>query len=110
MSGHTEPRRKPREKPGPYKRKTKPGVPKATPATSAVIRKPIKRDNLTLHDWMVVFAFIDDHPDMGQEAVVKHFASKMDGVLIFTQSTLSRKIKMRHELIVGQTSTHCYTA
>jgi len=98
MAKPTEPRRKPREKPGPYKRQTKPGVPKATPASSAIIRKQIKRDNLTLHDWMVVFAFIDDHPDMGQAAVVEHFASKIDGALIFTQSTLSRKIKMRPEL------------
>jgi hypothetical protein len=30
-------------------------------------------DNLTLHDWMMVFAFIDAHPGMGQAAIVEHF-------------------------------------
>ncbi|KAG8215526.1 hypothetical protein J3R82DRAFT_9178, partial [Butyriboletus roseoflavus] len=48
--------------------------------------------NLTLHDWLTVFAFMDTHLDTSQGAVVKHFKSCHDGALIFTQSTLSWKV------------------
>jgi hypothetical protein len=94
--------RKPRDKPAPYKYVNKPG-PKAkqtsdNPATSAKIAPSKKRDNLTLHDWMTVFAFIDTHPTLSQEAIVEHFKSKVNGALIFTQSTMSRKIKQRKDL------------
>ena len=43
-----------------------------------------KHANLTLHDWMMVLTFIDEHPAMVQANVVKHFASKADGALIFS--------------------------
>jgi len=47
---------------------------------------------------MTVFAFIDQHPGMTQGNIMKHFASKSDGALIFNQGTLSRKIKSWEEL------------
>ena len=57
-----------------------------------------KRLNLTLHDWLTVFAFIDSHPDMSQENVVTYFKTRAEGALYFDQSTLSRKLKNRFEL------------
>ena len=47
---------------------------------------------------MTVFAFIDQHPGMTQGNIMKHFASKSDGALIFNQCTLSRKMKSWEEL------------
>jgi hypothetical protein len=62
--------------------------PTDSPATSAVkLGKP--KENLTLHNWMTVFAFMDMHKDIQQVAVVEHFKMKKDGALFFTQSTLS---------------------
>ena len=65
------------------------------PKTSA---KPAKtkstQDNLMLSDWLTVFAFIDNHPSHSQGKVICHFLEKIDGALIFKQSTLLRKIKM----------------
>src|ERR1700733_9154173 len=57
-----------------------------------------KRDNLTLHDWMTVFAFIDAHQSMPQAQVVTHFKTRQDSALVFNQSTLSRKLKERGTL------------
>ena len=92
--------RKPRDKPAPYARKPGPkgkhiqggsGTSAKSPATK-------QRDNLTLQDWMSIFAFIDANPTLSQERVVNHFSSLEKGSLTFTQSTLSRKIKQRSEL------------
>ncbi|KIJ54773.1 hypothetical protein M422DRAFT_240860 [Sphaerobolus stellatus SS14] len=64
---------------GPWaSRKSKP---KDTPKTSAKPVNPKKCDNLTLHDWMTVYAF-----------------TRHEGALEFTQSTLSRKLKNRKDL------------
>ena len=93
-----EPTRKVREKPAPYNRKSRPLGPKAdTPRTSA---KAITthRQNLTLSDWLVVFQFIDEHPNVSQSQVVLHFKTRQEGALFFTQSTLSRKLDQRAEL------------
>jgi hypothetical protein len=54
--------------------------------------------NLTLHDWKTVFAFVDKHPHLSQSDIVQHFATLTHGRLIFTQSTLSRKLANRSEL------------
>jgi hypothetical protein len=92
------PTQKPREKPKRYQRKPKVPVLKDAPKTSARMVKE-KHKNLTLHDWMMVFAFIDQHPGMTQgDDIMKHFASKSDGALSFNQCTLSRKIKSQEEL------------
>ena len=86
------------ENPKPYDCKPrKPAGPNG-PKTSARPVQSNKHENLTLHDWMTVLTFIDEHSSMAQADVVKHFASKADGALIFTQSTLSRKIETRPEL------------
>ncbi|KAJ3559043.1 hypothetical protein NP233_g11363 [Leucocoprinus birnbaumii] len=95
-----QPTRKPRKLPGPYKPRVKKAKPKPNaPKTSAQpSRAKMRRVNLTLHDWMTVFAFVDEHPDMTQQEVANHFGSLHDGALLFTQETLSRKLKQRPEL------------
>lgn len=40
-----------------------------------------------------MFAFIDSHRDISQADVVSHFRTRQEGALLFTQSTLSQKIK-----------------
>jgi hypothetical protein len=91
---------KPRDKPAPYARKPGPKGKHAKDETetSAKSAATKQRDNLTLRDWLTVFAFIDAHPTLSQERVVDHFSSLENGSLKFTQSTLSRKIKQRPEL------------
>ncbi|KAG2086448.1 hypothetical protein BD769DRAFT_1532410 [Suillus cothurnatus] len=71
--------RKPREKPAPYKQRSETVTKnKDAPATSAKPHKVTTRKNLTLNDWLVVFAYIDTHPHH--------------------QSALSRALKRRPEL------------
>ncbi|KAF8344809.1 hypothetical protein F5887DRAFT_836221, partial [Amanita rubescens] len=93
-----ERQRKPRPRPAPKPYKPQKRADKKLPKTSAVNLKPKRRNNLTLHDWLTVFAYIDKHPNEPQEAVVNHFRTQVDGALFFDQSTLSRKIKQRPEL------------
>ncbi|KAG6815073.1 hypothetical protein H0H87_005350, partial [Tephrocybe sp. NHM501043] len=57
-----------------------------------------KQDNLTLHNWMTVFAYIDAHTSMPQTQIQDHFALKKDGALEFSQSVLSRKLKVHDKL------------
>jgi len=105
-SSSKEPTRKPRQKPTPYVRKPKQVVDKNTPKTSAtmpVVKKG--RENLTLADWLSVFVFIDDHPLLSQEEVVRYFGEKKHGALTFSQSALSRNFKKRHELDARSQST-----
>ena len=91
--------RKARPKPTPYHRKPREKARADAPATSAKSIETKKcRENLTLHDWLTVFTFIDSHPDTPQERVVEHFKTRREGALEFTQSTLSRKLKNRTEL------------
>jgi hypothetical protein len=83
--------RKPRDKPAPYARKPGPkgNHAKDRPKTSAKSAATHQCDNLTLQDWLTIFAFIDAHPTLSQERVVDHFSSLEKGALKFTQSTLS---------------------
>jgi len=91
--------RKPWDKPAPYARKPDPKGKRADqPETSAKSTVTKQRDNLTLQDWLTVFAFIDAHPTLSQEQVVDHFSSLEKGTLKFTQSTLSHKIKQWPDL------------
>lgn len=92
--------RKPRNKPAPYASKPGPKGKRANEQHSTTSAKVLdtKRDNLTLQDWLTVFSFVDHHPDLGQSAVVAHFKSRAEGALVFTQSTLSRKLKTRFKL------------
>ncbi|KAF8573267.1 hypothetical protein K439DRAFT_1375931 [Ramaria rubella] len=89
----SEPSRKPCEKPAPYKQKPKTPVVKDVPKTAAKQVQIKKWENLTLQDWMTVFAYIDKHPGVSQSDIVAHFASKVEGALHFSQGTLSRKMK-----------------
>ncbi|KIK11433.1 hypothetical protein PISMIDRAFT_44121, partial [Pisolithus microcarpus 441] len=65
---------------------------KDAPQTSAQTSPPHTHQNLTLADWMTVYSFINDHPDVTQADVVKHFATLQTGRLVFDQSTLSHKL------------------
>ncbi|KAJ7889326.1 hypothetical protein B0H14DRAFT_3711070, partial [Mycena olivaceomarginata] len=96
----TEKTRKPRAAPAqPYKRGVRPPKPqKDAPRTSARPVQDSKRKNLTLYDWMNVLAFVDDHPGMSQDAITAHFKTLHTGALVFSQETLSRKLKMRSKL------------
>ncbi|KAJ7579447.1 hypothetical protein C8J56DRAFT_1059046 [Mycena floridula] len=51
-----------------------------------------KRERLTAFDWLLVYRFVDDHPDWDQAEVVEHFASRREDALKFLQSALSRKL------------------
>ncbi|KIJ49970.1 hypothetical protein M422DRAFT_160583, partial [Sphaerobolus stellatus SS14] len=84
----------------PYNHTNKAGRPlkKDLPKSSAIKLAVRGRKNLTLHDWLTVFKWIDEHPLSTQKDIVDHFASLKDGALIFTQSTLSRKLQIRQEL------------
>ncbi|KAF8319260.1 hypothetical protein F5887DRAFT_1005697, partial [Amanita rubescens] len=66
----------------------KPRVPKPKnpPATSVLPPINDKRRNLTLADWMTVFAYIDSHPDANQTEIVNYFRTHPSGRLIFDQS------------------------
>jgi hypothetical protein len=80
---------------------SKPSVKKnaSTPKSSALPVKKNARQNLTLYDWMTVFAYIDTLPKpINQNNVVDHFKSLPTGALNFTQPTLSRRLQERQEL------------
>ncbi|KAJ6622591.1 hypothetical protein B0H10DRAFT_1787859 [Mycena sp. CBHHK59/15] len=77
-------------------RKPKPAT--DAPCTSAKPATDMRRKNLTLHDWLTVFAFCDTHTDMMQQEISSHFKGLKTGALVFSQETLSRKIAMRSEL------------
>jgi hypothetical protein len=61
---------------------------KDVPKTLAKTIKENGHENLTLHNWMMVFTFVDQHPRTTQGDIVKHFSLKSDGALIFMQCTL----------------------
>ena len=71
-------KRQSRPKPGPYKRKPTASDGKDAPIMSIAASKTIHRQNITLKDWMTVFAYslIDAHPDLPQERVVHYFKTK----------------------------------
>ncbi|KAF8262143.1 hypothetical protein EI94DRAFT_1468226, partial [Lactarius quietus] len=74
------------------------------PATSAISTKSRGHKNLTVHDWLTVFAFVDTHPNISQTGVCNHFHSLADGALEFNQATLSRKLKKRTDVEAYATS------
>jgi hypothetical protein len=73
-----EPYHKPWERPKLYQKRSKiPTIkPKDAPRTAARSAKSKKHENLTLYNWLTVYAFIDQHPRMTQGDIVKHFSSK----------------------------------
>jgi hypothetical protein len=84
---------KPHKKPAPYQQQPKAPVQKDAPKTAAKPTQTTQHENLTGHDWMTVYAYVDNHPGLPQVNIVWHFASKTDGALISTQLTPSRKLK-----------------
>ncbi|KIJ26725.1 hypothetical protein M422DRAFT_272186 [Sphaerobolus stellatus SS14] len=90
-------KRKVRTDIAPYNHTKKTGRPskKDVPKSSAIQPAQKGRKNLTLHDWLTVFQWIDEHPNVNQSKIVEHFATLQEGALIFTQSTLSRKLQSR---------------
>lgn len=103
-SAESQLKRKPRNKPKPYNRQVPTGRKKTnegqkTSATSSGTQdKGKSRENLTLHDWLTILRYVDEHPRMSQAEVVTHFKTLSQGALIFTQSTLSRKVSQRADL------------
>ena len=62
------------------------------PRTSAQLPKALSHQNLTLSDWLIVYSYVDSHPDASQADIVQHFGSLTTAALVFTQSTLSQKL------------------
>ena len=94
----SEKKRAPRKSHAPYKRTKKQPSTATPPRTSAKAPNAGKHTNLTLHDWLTVIRYVDEHPNMPQQSVVDYFRHRAEGALIFTQTTLSRNLKKRVEL------------
>jgi hypothetical protein len=76
-----------------------PGPSKETPKTSTRPIKKEKRENLTLFDWMTVYTYVDTLPQpINQGEVVRYFATRPEGALLFTQSMLSCKLRQCPEM------------
>ena len=72
---------------------------KETPKSSAIPIEKTARKNLTLFDWMMVYAYINTLPQpINQGEVIRHFATRQEGALLFSQSTLSRKLQQRSDM------------
>ncbi|KAG8214155.1 hypothetical protein J3R82DRAFT_10923, partial [Butyriboletus roseoflavus] len=69
-----------------------------TPQTSAQTMSQTLWKNLTLADWLMVFAYVNAHPSVPQKDIVKHFSTLKTGGLLFLQPTLSRKLDDHLEL------------
>ena len=55
--------------------------------------------NLTLFDWVTVYAYVDTlTKPINQQDMVNYFATRPEGALKFTQSTLSCKLQHRPEM------------
>ena len=65
-------------------------------SASKKVKQPSKQ--LTNHDWLTIFAWIDDNPGRLQQDTVDHFANRRKGPLHFNQATLSRKLKKRGDI------------
>jgi hypothetical protein len=65
-----------------------PGALKKTPKSSTQPIEQATRKNLTLHDWMTVYTYVDTLTQpINQRDVVNYFATRPKGALHFTQST-----------------------
>lgn len=84
----------PKEPHKPYNRAKKTGPkPKTQSKSKSSAKQPNVWENLTLFDWITVRDWFDNervrNPRISQQDVVKHFAKRKEGPLIFTQSSLS---------------------
>lgn len=73
------------------------GPHKSTATGHRTSAKPLQKkkgnEHLTTGDWLLVFSVVDEHPDWDQQEVVEYFSNRKEGILRFTQSTLSRRLK-----------------
>jgi hypothetical protein len=94
-------RAKGKNPPNPTKERAKPGPkPKNPPRTAARFEKDERRQDLTYGDWAQVFDYMDEH-NLSQKQVAAYFATRPDregGKLLFTQSALSKKLKIKAEI------------
>ena len=91
-----EPTCKPCKGPKPYDQTPKASVPKDT-TVHRMAAKPAqmkKHENLTLHDWMTVFAYMDKHPCMSQGDVVHVRATPLN-ILKWALCRLYKKFRVR---------------
>ncbi|KAJ7614174.1 hypothetical protein FB45DRAFT_697418, partial [Roridomyces roridus] len=85
---------KPSAKPGPK-------LTKNAPRTTARFASDDKRQDLTYHDWIQVFDYMDDHKSLSPKQVVAYFNLRPDkagGKLQFGQSALSKKLKQKDHI------------
>lgn len=89
--------RQPRTKHTKYKSKPGPkhGKREQKAKTSAQV---IARKNLTCADWLEIFEFKDQHPNLSQHEITNFFSSRRNRALFFTQSSLCRNLARRHVL------------
>ena len=92
MPASNEVKRKPRQGHKPYNRPPKPCKNKNPPKTSAITKPKHAQSNLTLSDWLEVVQYYDNNRPLSQPEVVKHFANRTEGALLFSQSALSRHL------------------
>ncbi|KAF8294173.1 hypothetical protein DL93DRAFT_2195656 [Clavulina sp. PMI_390] len=102
FSGPTRSRKAPKEPHKPYQRTKKPGPkPKNQPKSSAKpsAQQQDSHEHLTLYDWITVRDWYDaervKNPSLTQGDVVKHFATRKEGAILFTQSSLSRHLSKK---------------
>ena len=91
-------KQKPQGKPALYAHRPRVKAASDAPKTFAITVKA-HHANLTLQDWMMVFAYTDAHPDLRQAHIVQHFCTKQDGALLFDQATLSQELKSRADCV-----------
>ena len=60
--------------------------------------------NLTLVDWMMVYAYVDEHPGTYQQQIVKYFKTLSTRALVFNQSTLFHKLHKHPKMEAHVTS------
>jgi hypothetical protein len=83
----------------PYSQKPGPKGPHPRNQVASASKQPkVSSTQLTNHDWISVFAWINANPGRSQQDAVGHFADQRESPLCFTQATLSRKLKKRAEI------------
>src|SRR5882762_3335818 len=84
MPASKEVRCKPHQGHKPYDQTPRPPKNKNPPKISAITKLKNALSNLTLSDWLEVIHYYDDNQPLSQPEVVKYFASRSEGALLFT--------------------------
>ncbi|KAG8214512.1 hypothetical protein J3R82DRAFT_9569 [Butyriboletus roseoflavus] len=80
---------KPHPKHNPYNCPSQPQKTSLPGKTSAIPPAKYACNNPTLHDWLDIVTYYDSNQPISQADIVKHFATRKEGALIFNQSSLS---------------------